>query len=178
MFKSSLVITFCFVLFQFGMAVEPGSIGTTPFNGHRGEGYKIVDTGSITHCGTNPGQQCFQVTPLTDVSITSPPADPGVERSSTFTKKPQSDPLDISCQPDGLCVLPFDFSQTGNYADFLVNCLNAQGEDQGNFVHVILGQGSVASTASAYSYFVAQGIDVKAKWENDDDFTSNVSLTF
>ncbi|PWN37969.1 uncharacterized protein FA14DRAFT_177247 [Meira miltonrushii] len=175
MSKISLFTFVALALFQFGNASDQ-PIGTTPFPGHRGEGYQIVDTGAIAHCGTNTGQQCIQIQPLDNVSITVPQNRP-VESSGTLQGDNSPKSVDIKCQPDGLCVTAFNFDQPGNYSDFLVNCLNVQGEDQGVNVHVFLGRGNLASSAAdAYSYFVVSGSGVKAKWENDADYTMNVGL--
>lgn len=177
MFKSYFFTLLALCLIQYGKAIEEGNgIGTTPLNGHRGEGYTIVDVGSITHCGVDTKQQCFQVNPLENTSITAPPKNVPVESSGTIPGSGSNfEPVNISCSPDGLCVTPFDFDQKGKYAEFVVNCLNYAGQEQGSYVHVILGQGSVSSQSSAYSYFVAAGLDVKAKWESDTDYSSNVS---
>lgn len=177
MSKFNLFTFLALALIQLGRASDqPGGIGVTPLNGDRGQGYTIVDNGSITHCGTNTGQQCFEVNPLENVSITIP-ENPPVESSGTFSGGSNFEPVSISCQPDGRCATAFDFDQPGNYAEFLVNCLNYAGQDQGVNVHVLLGRGSAASsTADAYSYFFATGLGVQAKWENDADYTSNVSL--
>lgn len=172
---SLLFVLFSLALFQIGKT-SPQGIGLTPLNGHRGEGYTIVDNGSITNCGVDTKQQCFQIDPLENTSITTVPKNP-IESSGTFSGDSNFQQVNVTCSPNGQCVTPFDFDQSGKYAEFLVNCLDYAGQDQGSNVHVILGQGSVASqTSSAYSYFFAYGQEVKAKWESDSDYTSNVSL--
>lgn len=123
----------------------------------RTKGYRQVQTGAISHCGVNTGQQCFKV-------------ETGLDRFALLT----DEPLDIACDPSGLCVLPFDFDQRGKTSFFIGQCLNTNGEITGSAVNVTLGLRSISAHSSAYASFVLKG-NVKAKWEYDEIYTTSVS---
>ena len=126
-------------------------------DGQRTKGYRLVQSGAIAHCQVDTGQQCFSV-------------ESSLDRFSVLT----DEPLDIACDPSGLCVLPFDFNQKNKTSFFIGQCLNPQGEISGSAINVTLGYRSISAHSSAYASFVLKG-NVKAKWENDQVYTTSVS---
>lgn len=126
-------------------------------NDQRTKGYRVVQSGAITHCQVDTGQQCFKV-------------ESSLDKFSILT----DEPLDIACEPSGLCVLPFDFQQRGKTSFFIGQCLNLQGEISGSAINVTLGLRSISAHSSAYASFILKG-NVKAKWENDNVYTTSVS---
>lgn len=133
------------------------SLLVVAYDGQRTKGYRSVQSGAITHCQVNSGQQCFSI-------------ESSLDRFSILT----DEPLDIACDPSGLCVLPFDFNQKGKTSFFIGQCLNPQGEISGSAINVTLGYRSISAHSSAYASFVLKG-NVKAKWENDQVYTTSVS---
>lgn len=156
MFKHAALALPVFISIQTALAFSTGqaSIGD--------HGYRKVDEGSISHCGTNTGQQCLQFeTPLTDINITS------------------DGKTDIACTPSGVCVFPFNFKT--QQTNVTVECLNLQGKSYEN-KHIIYSHfgKTITSKGTNYASFVLYGDDISAKWENDKDYTkwSAVSLSF
>ncbi|PWN37968.1 uncharacterized protein FA14DRAFT_153312 [Meira miltonrushii] len=159
---SWLYIFLALALFQNGMAIDAADDQGDIPRDERGSGYRMVDNGTIKNCGVNTKQQCFQIDPFKNLSI------------STLYNMTA---IDISCQSDGRCVVPYDFDDTeGEKLVIFVHCLNNAGQEvTSTYVRMDLGRTSVEHR-SAYSYFTAVGYNVNAKWETDAGFTSNVSL--
>ena len=155
MFKHAALALPVFISIQSALAFSTGqaSIGD--------HGYRKVDEGSISHCGTNTGQQCLQFeTPLTGINLIS------------------DGKTDIACTPSGVCVFPFDFKT--QQTNVTVECLNLQGKSY-NVKHTIyshFGKTVTSDKGTKYASFVLFGDDISAKWENDQHWTtwSAVSL--
>ncbi|PWN37967.1 uncharacterized protein FA14DRAFT_188013 [Meira miltonrushii] len=126
----------------------------------RTKGYRQVPTGAISHCGINTGQQCFTV-------------ETGLDNFAVLT----DEPLDIACDPSGLCILPFDFDKRGKTSFFIGQCLNNNGEVTGSAINVTLGLRSVSAHSSAYASFVLRG-NMKAKWAYDDVYTTSPVMPY
>lgn len=159
---SWLLIFFTLILFRCGIASDdPGNQGVIPHD-ERGEGYRMVKNGTIRDCGIDTTQQCFHIKPFKNLSM--------LTLFNTTV-------LDVKCQSDGFCSVPFDFDQEGQKLAVFVNCLDNAGFKQNAYVRMDLGKGSVdRGDPSAYSFFVARGYNITAKWKSDPIYTSNVSL--